>query len=95
MARMHTRCIQIERRDMEENEKWKAHPTRANIYINQEDGLMYRKLESGWFDMIPQRMTELQELDFYRKASGIVRMTSRSRGKGVLPADQTPGESHT
>jgi len=76
-------------------EKWKPHPTRANIFISQEDGLMYRKLESGWFDMIPQRMTELQELDFYRKASGIVRMTSRSRGKVAPPVDQTPDEDHT
>ena len=80
---------------MEKNEKWKPHPTKENIFINQEDGLLYRRLESGWFDMIPQRMTELQELEFYRKSSGVVAMTSRSRGKGDPPADQTPDEDHT
>jgi len=35
---MHPKCIQIERRVMEE--KWKPHPTRANIFINQSNGLL-------------------------------------------------------
>ena len=80
---------------MENYEKWKPHPTKENIFINQEDGLLYKRLESGWFDMIPQKMTELQELEFYRKATGVVAMTSRSRGKGVPLADPTPDEDTT
>ena len=80
---------------MEKIEGWDPHPTRKNIYKNQKDGLLYRRLESGWFDMIPQRMTEHLELEFYRKASGVVRMTSRSRGRVAPPADQTPDEDHT
>ena len=74
---------------MEKNEKWKAHPTKENIYINQKNGLLYRRMESGWFDMIPQKMTELQELEFFRKASGLVAMTSRSRGRTPPPSDKT------
>ena len=39
--------------------------------------------------MLPsQKMTELQELEAYRKADGVVRMTSRSRGKVSPPADK-------
>ena len=80
---------------MEKIEGWDPHPTRKNIYKNQKDGLLYRRLESGWFDMIPQKMTLHQGLEDFRKATGVVAMTSRSRGKGVPRADQTPGESHT
>jgi len=79
----------------ENMEKWKAHPTRANIFIDQDTGLLYRRLESGWYDQIDQKMTEHQELEIYRRASGVVRMTSRSRGKGGPPAAPAPGESHT
>ena len=90
---MHTECIQIERKDME---KWKPHPTRANIFISLEDGLMYERLNSGWHNMLPnQKMTELQEIESFRKADGVVRMTSRSRGKVAPPVDSAPGGSHT
>ena len=72
---------------MEKNEKWKAHPTKENIFINQEDGLMYERSSSGWHNMLPgQKMTKLQELEAYRKADGVVRMTSRSSGKEDPPA---------
>ena len=77
---------------MEENEKWKAHPTRENIFISQEDGLMYERLEGGWYNRIPQKMTELQELEAYRKAAGVVRMTSRSRGRIPPPSDNILAE---
>jgi len=73
-------------------EKWKPHPTKENIYINQKNGLLYRRMESGWFDMIPQKMTELQELEFFRKATGVVAMTSRSRGRTPPPSDKTLAE---
>ena len=70
-------------------EKWKPHPTRANIFINQSNGLLYERLSSGWHNMLPnQKMTELQELECFRKADGVVRMTSRSRGKVAPPADK-------
>ena len=81
---------------MEKTEKWKPHPTRKNIFINQEDGLMYERSNSGWHNMLPgQKMTELQELEAYRKADGVVRMTSRSRGRVAPPSDQTPDEDTT
>ena len=77
-------------------EKWKAHPTRENIFISQEDGLMYERSNSGWHNMLPgQKMTELQELEAYRKADGVVRMTSRSRGRVAPQSDQTPDEDTT
>lgn len=53
----------IERRDIE---KWKPHPTREYIFINQDDGLMYRETKEGSYHMIPQKMTELQELESFR-----------------------------
>ena len=74
---------------MEETEKWKPHPTRENIFINQDDGLMYERLESGWYNMIEQELTEHQELEMFRKADGVVRMTSRSRGRIPQPSDKT------
>ena len=81
---------------MENYEKWKPHPTRDNIFISQEDGLMYERSNSGWHNMLPgQKMTELQELEAYRKADGVVRMTSRSRGRVAPPSDQTPDEDTT
>ena len=80
---------------MENYEGWDPHPTRKNIFIDQKTGLLYERSVVGSFHRIPQKMTELQELECFRKADGVVRMTSRSRGKGVLPADQVPGESHT
>ena len=69
-------------------EKWTPHPSRANIFISQEDGLMYERLEGGWYNRIPQKMTELQELECFRKASGVVAMTSRARGRTPLPSDK-------
>ena len=80
---------------MEKTEKWKPHPTRKNIFINQEDGLLYERLESGWYNMIPQKMTELQELESFRRMDGIVAMPSRSRGRVAPQSDQTPDEDHT
>ena len=74
-------------------EKWTPHPTRANIFINGSDGLLYERLSSGWHNMLPsQRMTELQELEAYRKADGVVRMTSRSRGRIPPPSDKILAE---
>ena len=73
-------------------EKWKAHPTRADIFIDQDTGLLYERLEGGWHNRIPQKMTELQELEAYRKADGVVRMTSRSRGRIPPPSDKILNE---
>ena len=78
---------------MEKTEKWKPHPTRKNIYIDQETGLLYKRVGKH-FDRIPQKMTLLQELECFRKAEGVVRMTSRSSGKVAPQSDQTPDESH-
>ena len=75
-------------------EKWEPHPTRKNIFINQKTGLLYKRV-GNHIDRIPQKMAELQELEDFRRADGVVRMTSRSRGKASPPADQTPDESHT
>ena len=70
-------------------------PTRKNIYISQKDGLLYERLDSGWFNRIPQKMTEHQEIEDFRKAIGVVSMTSRSRGRVAPQSDQTPDEDHT
>ena len=79
---------------MENYEGWDPHPTKKNIFIDQKTGLLYKRVGKH-FDRIPQKMTELQELEFYRKADGVVAMTSRSRGRVAPQSDQTPGESHT
>ncbi len=73
---------------MEKIEGWDPHPSRKNIYKNQKTGLLYERSVVGSFHRIPQKMTELQELEDFRKADGVVAMASRSRGKGVPPADQ-------
>ena len=77
---------------MEKTEKWKPHPTRKNIYKNLKTGLLYRRRESGSFDRIPQKMTLHQELEDFRKSSGLVAMTSRSRGRTPPPSDKTLAE---
>ena len=80
---------------MEKFEGWDPHPSRKNIFIDQKTGLLYERSVVGSFHRIPQEMTEHQEIEDFRKADGVVRMTSRSRGKVTPPADQTPGASHT
>ena len=62
---------------------------RKDIYKDQETGLLYERLSSGWFNRIPQQMTLHQELESFRKASGLVAMTSRSRGRITPPPDST------
>ena len=72
-----------------------SHPTRKNIFIDQETGLLYERSVVGLFHRIPQKMPELQELEAFRKADGVVRMTSRSRGRVSPQSDQVHGASHT
>ena len=79
---------------MENFEGWDPHPTRANIFIDQGTGLLYRRMKNS-FERIPQKMTEHQECEEFRKSIGIVSMTSRSRGKVAPQSDPAPGESHT
>jgi len=80
---------------MENYEGWDPHPTRKNIFIDQKTGLLYRRTKVGSFRRIPQKMTEHQECEDFRKAIGIVSMTSRSRGRVAPPSDQTPDEDTT
>ena len=66
---------------------------RKHIYISSQDGLMYEDIYKGKRDIpgflgIMQKMTLHQELESFRKASGLVAMTSRSRGKLGPPADK-------
>jgi hypothetical protein len=70
-------------------EGWEPHPTRKIIYKDLKTGLLYRRRESGSFDMVPLKMTEHQVLEIFRKASGLVAMTSRSRGRTPPPSDKT------
>ena len=79
---------------MEKYEGWDPHPTRKNIFIDQKTGLLYKRMKNS-FERIPQKMTEHQECEEFRKSIGIVSMTSRSRGKVAPPADPVPGEAHT
>ena len=74
---------------MEKFEGWEPHPTRKNIYKDLKTGLLYGRRESGSFDRIPQKMTLHQELEDFRKSSGLVAMTSRSRGRTTPPSDKT------
>ena len=78
-----------ERRGMGKFEGWEPHPTRKNIYKDLKTGLLYRRRESGSFDRIPQKMTVLQELEEFRKASVLVAMTSMSRRRIPPPSDKT------
>ena len=66
---------------------------RKHIYISSQDGLMYEDIYKGKRDSpgflgIMQKMTLHQELESFRKASGFVAMTSRSRGKFGPPPDK-------
>ena len=66
---------------------------RKHIYISSKDRLMYEDIYKGKRDSpgflgIMQKMTLHQELESFRKASGFVAMTSRSRGKFDPPADK-------
>ena len=70
-------------------EGWEPHPTRKIIYKDLKTGLLYRRRESGSFDMVPLKMTEHQVLEIFRKASGLVAMTSRSRGRTPPSSDKT------
>ena len=73
-------------------EKWTPHPSRANIFIDQDTGLLYRRTPGGSFRGIQQKMTECQELEIFRKASGFVGMTSRSRGRVAPQSDKILNE---
>ena len=75
--------------EMAKIEVWEPHPKRNNIYKDLKTGLLYKRTPGGSFRRIPQRMTECQELEIFRKASGFVGMTSRSRGQTNPPADKT------
>jgi len=77
---------------MEKFEGWDPHPSRKNIFIDQKTGLLYERSVVGSFHRIPQKMTELQELEDFRKADGVVAMTSRSRGRTPPPSDKTLAE---
>ena len=77
---------------MEKFEGWDPHPTRKIIYEDLKTGLLYIRRESGSFDRIPQKMTEHQELEDFRKSSGLVAMTSRSRGRTPPLSDKTLAE---
>ena len=76
---------------MEKFEGWDPHPTRKNIYLDHKTGLLYKRIGNS-FDRVPQKMTEPQELEDFRKASGLVAMTSRSRGRTPPPSDKTLAE---
>ena len=67
---------------------------RKHIYISSKDRLMYEDIYKGKRDSpgflgIMQKMTLHQELESFRKASGLVAMTSRSRGRIPPPSDKT------
>ena len=67
---------------------------RKHIYISSQDGLMYEDIYKGKRDSpgflgIMQKMTLHQELESFRKASGLVAMPSRSRGRIPPPSDNT------
>ena len=67
---------------------------RKHIYISSKDRLLYKDIYKGKRDTpgflgIVQKMTLHQELESFRKSSGLVAMTSRSRGRITPPSDST------
>ena len=55
---------------MEKLKDGNPHPTRKIIYKDLKTGQLYRRRESGSFDMVPLKMTEHQVLEIFRKADG-------------------------
>ena len=41
---------------MEKIEGWEPHPTRKNIYKHKNSGLLYKRMKSGWFRKLPQKV---------------------------------------
>ena len=64
-------------------EGWEPHPTRKIIYKDLKTGLLYRRRESGSFDMVPLKMTEHQVLEIFRKADGIDKITNQKGNYGI------------
>jgi hypothetical protein len=79
---------------MENFEGWDPHSTRPNIDIDQGTDLLYRRTPGGSFRRIQQKMTECQQLEIFRRASGFIEMTVRSRGRTNPPAEPAPDASH-
>ena len=61
---------------MEKIEGWEPHPTRKIIYKDLKTGLLYRRRESGSFDMVPLKMTEHQVLKYSEKPMGLIKITN-------------------
>ena len=64
-------------------EGWEPHPTRKIIYKDLKTGLLYRRRESGSFDMVPLKMTEHQVLEIFRRADGIDQTTNQKGHYGI------------
>ena len=64
-------------------EGWELHPTRKIIYKDLKTGLLYRRRESGSFDMVPLKMTEHQVLEIFRKVDGIDQKTNQKGNYGI------------
>ena len=67
---------------------------RKHIYISSKDRLMYEDIYKGKRDSpgflgIMQKMTLHEDLESFRKGSGLVAMTSRARGRITPPSDST------
>jgi len=48
---------------MGNSEVWNSHPTRKNIFLDQKTGLLYRRLEGDWFDIIPHNTRDTKKLE--------------------------------
>ena len=71
-------------------EGWEPHPTRKIIYKDLKTGLLYRRRESGSFDMVPSENDRTSGTGNIQKSRwGVVAMTSRSRGRTPPSSDKT------
>ena len=73
-------------------EGWEPHPTRKIIYKDLKTGLLYRRRESGSFDMVPLKMTEHQVLEIFRKADGGCGNNFSVQRESTPPSDKTLAE---
>ena len=65
-------------------EGWEPHPTRKNIYKHKNSSLLYRRMKSGWFKKIPQKVImeyDPKQLEILMKK---VAFTLGSNLKGLL-----------
>ena len=79
---------------MEEIEGWEPHPTRKNIYKHKNSGLLYRRMKSGWFRKIPQKVIKEYDPEQLEILTKKVASTLGSNLEGLLFQQKNILENH-